>query len=113
MGIRQKRLGDEIRDILARCFQADGMNDPRLNGVLISRVVITADLQLASVYFRLYDTDNKSQALDGLEHCKGYLRKAIAAEIKMRRVPELRFFYDEMVEKHNRIEELLRQAKDS
>ncbi|MFK7822886.1 MAG: 30S ribosome-binding factor RbfA [Oligoflexales bacterium] len=112
MGLRQERLADEIRDLLATCFLGSQMRDPRLEGVSITHVKVSADLQLATAYFRLYNHGPKDQAKVGLERSKGFLRKHLAQNLKLRRVPELRFFYDESVEHGSRIEALLHQAKN-
>lgn len=112
MGLRQERLADEIRDLLAGCFLGDQMGDPRLEGVVITHVKVSADLQLATVYFRLYNKAKKEHAQDGLERSKSFLRKHLAQNLKLRRVPDLRFFYDESVEHGSRIESLLQEIRN-
>jgi ribosome-binding factor A len=110
MGLRQERLADEIRDVVAMCFRAGQMEDPRLAGVTITAVKLTGDLQLASVYFRLYGDDSdqaQKAAKDGLRSATGYLRRRIAESVDIRRVPNLRFFFDESIQRGSRIEELL------
>jgi ribosome-binding factor A len=113
MSARKDRLGDEIRDLLANCFAGDRLNDPRIQGVTVTHVKLTGDLQLASVYFRVYESERKDEVLKGLESCKGFLRKHLASGLDIRRVPELRFFYDESVEYGSRIEFLIEQGKGS
>lgn len=108
MGLRQERMADEIRDVVASCFLGGQMSDPRLDSVTVTAVKITPDLQLASIYFRLMtDSVTKEDARRGLERAQGYLRARIAERIEMRRVPNLRFFFDESVERGSRIEYLL------
>lgn len=111
MGLRQERLADEIRDLLAGCFLGDQMRDPRLVGLTVTHVRLSSDLQLATVYFRVFDKAQIGSALDGLERCKGFLRRHLANNLALRRVPELRFFYDESVEHGAQIEKLLEEAK--
>lgn len=112
MSVRKQRLADEIRDLVASCFQAEQLADPRLKYVTITAVKLTGDLQLGSVYFRLMQGDDaKSQAAAkaGLESATGYLRRRLAEALDIRRVPNLRFFYDESIERGSRIEGLLSQ----
>lgn len=87
------------------------MSDPRLQGVTITFVRLSGDLQLANVYYRVYDQDSVETAHAGLLRSGGLLRKHLANQLRVRRVPELRFFYDESVEKGARIEQLLSQSK--
>ena len=108
MGLRQEKLADEIRDIVARCFMGGQMSDPRLEYVSVTAVKLTGDLQLASVYFRLMSEKvPKDEVKAGLASAAGYLRRRVADGVEMRRVPNLRFFFDESVERGSNIERLL------
>jgi len=109
MGIRKDRLADEIRDVLALNFQGGLMSDPGLEAVTITAVKLSADLQVASVYFRVYLDDQKKMAAEGLKRAAGMLRHILADTLRVRRVPTLRFYYDESIERGSRIEGLLSQ----
>ena len=113
MSLRQQRVADQIRDVLGGCFNGGQLCDPRLQGVIITRVKVTADLQLASIYFRTYsDEIPHEDIIKGLESCKAYLRKSLAAELIARRVPDMRFFYDESVDNMAQVEYLIKQIKE-
>lgn len=108
MGLRQERMADEVRDVVAACLTGGQMSDPRLDLVTITAVKITPDLQLASIYFRLMGGNvTQDQAKKGLESAAGYFRRRVAERIEMRRVPTLRFFFDESLDRGSRIEYLL------
>jgi ribosome-binding factor A len=110
MGLRQTRLADEMRDILAAAFTGGQLSDPRLAGVTITAVKLSPDLQLASVYFRIYGDEPEkaaTAAAAGLTSASGYLRRLLAEAFDIRRVPNLRFFYDESIERGSKIESLL------
>ena len=108
MGLRQDRLADEIRDVVARCFMGGTLSDPRLHNVTVTAVKLSGDLQLASIYFRIMgDEKPPKEVFSGLESATGFLRKQLANALDVRRVPNLRFFYDESVEKGSHIEGLI------
>lgn len=109
MGVRQDRLADEIRDILAMCFQGGTLTDPRLEAVTITAVKLSPDLQLATVYFRVYEGADEEQAAKGLVAAASYLRRQLAKSLTIRRVPNLRFFLDESIERASRVEDILRK----
>jgi len=111
MSVRTIRLGDEIRDVLARCFVGEQLRDPRLQGVSITHVRVTADLQSANVYYRLFDPTRQEEAKNGLYSCAGYLRKTMAEKVKIRKIPELHFFYDKSIEEGSNIESLLEKIR--
>jgi ribosome-binding factor A len=112
MGLRQERLADQIRDILAVNFQGGLLSDPRLSTVTITAVKLTADLQLATVYFRTYEDKDSPQAQRGLESAAGRLRRQLGQSIDLRRVPNLRFIFDKSLENAARIETLLTRIAD-
>lgn len=107
MGLRQVRLADEVRDLIGKCFYGGQLSDPGLEGVCITHVKLSGDLQLATVYYRIIDANRKDLVEKGLKRCRGLLRSRLAGHLRSRHVPELRFFYDESVEYGSRIENLL------
>jgi ribosome-binding factor A len=111
MSHRQNRIADEIRDLVANCFSGDRMNDPRLSGLTVTFVKVSPDLQIAKVYYRVFDQQKLREVKKGLEHCKGYLRKQLAVALRVRRVPELIFYYDESVETGEKVEKILDEIK--
>ncbi|MEP7120123.1 MAG: 30S ribosome-binding factor RbfA [Byssovorax sp.] len=111
---RATRVGERLREELASAVR--GLEDPRIVGVMLSRVELTDDLQSARVYVRHATSSSPAQVkalLRGLEAASGKLRKETAHAMKLRYAPALRFYYDEAPDQMNRIEELLREVKDS
>jgi ribosome-binding factor A len=91
------------------------MRDPRLEGVLISRVELTDDLQTARVYVRRDlggDPPAVKAAIKALGLAAGRLRRIAGQALDLRYMPELRFFYDDSLDAVARIEDLLREVKD-
>lgn len=108
--MRKVRLADQIKDVLATTFAQGRVNDPRVQGITITHVRLTADLQLATVYFRAFEGSNIEEVQAGLTSCHGMLRNVLADQLLVRRVPELRFYYDESIERGAHIEKLLDQV---
>src|SRR4051812_38962007 len=109
---RSARIAERMREDLAAALR--GLSDPRLVGVLVSRVELTDDLQTARVYVRRElgpDEAAVKAALKALGSAAGKLRHAVAQAMGLRYTPSLRFFYDEEPDAVNRIEELLREVK--
>ena len=112
MGLRKERLADEIRDLIANLLIGGRMNDPRLQSVSITGVKLTADLQLASVYFRFWGEITEREVKGGLKSASPVFRKVLAQRIEIKKVPQIRFFYDKSVEYGSHIEDLFRHIKD-
>jgi ribosome-binding factor A len=109
--LRKDRLGDEIRDIVATSLSGGQLNDPSLEFVTITGVKLSADLQLASIYFRVLDDSKQKETKKGLQRAAGVFRHRLAEELEIRRVPTLRFFYDESVEKGEKVDLLLEKIR--
>ncbi|MBK8216928.1 MAG: 30S ribosome-binding factor RbfA [Myxococcales bacterium] len=110
---RASRVAEGIREELSLLLTTR-VRDPRLSGVLVSRVALTDDLRSARVYFRLLeggDGDRIEAAKTGLSKAAGLLRKELGAKLKLRVVPELRFTYDEGQEARDRIDALLEEVR--
>jgi ribosome-binding factor A len=107
MGLRKERLGDEIRDIIASCLTGGQMNDPRLQFVTITGVKLSPDLQLASVHFRVMDETTQVDTRKALDSAAGIFRTKLAKALEIRRVPQLRFYFDTSVERGASVDSML------
>ena len=91
---RNLRVAAELKR-LANELLCHEINDPRLSGVRISEVELSADLGVARLYFNLLDPDDDSRDVElALSRATGFLRSRIGRAIRLRRVPELRFVRD-------------------
>jgi ribosome-binding factor A len=108
---RPVRVGDQIRveiaDLLAREVQ-----DPGIGFLTITRVSVTPDLQQARVYYTILGDDNaRRDSKRALERAMPFLRRQLGRRLRLRRVPELRFFFDASIEQHDRIERILQDLQ--
>jgi ribosome-binding factor A len=106
---RTARVGDQIRveiaDLLARVVQ-----DPGIGFLTITHVKVTPDLQQARVYYTtLGDERARKESRRALERVTPFLRRQIGQRLRLRRVPELQFFFDESIERGDRIEQILQE----
>ena len=110
MSLRRERVADQIRDVVSRRLQGGRMDDPRLQGVVITFAKVSSDLQVCTIYFRYTnDAIEVTDVLKGLESASGHFRALMARSLGLRRVPQLRFFFDESIENASRIEHLISQ----
>ncbi|MFH0799180.1 MAG: 30S ribosome-binding factor RbfA [Pseudomonadota bacterium] len=102
---RSERVADAIFRVVA---EASGeLIDPRLAGARITRVSITKDLRIARICFHVADASKRDLAKKGFDSAKGFLKRRIGEDVKLKFMPELEFFYDEGVDTGERIDELL------
>lgn len=108
-GIRGARVAERIRAELANILVRE-VSDPRLEGVRVTRVEVSGDLQVAWVYLTLGQEDSEAarkRVMAGTRAAQGRLRHLLAGKVDLRRAPELRFSFDEAIAEQRHIMELL------
>ena len=89
------------------------VREPAVGGVTVTHVEVTRDLQIARVYYRvLAEAQDRREVARALRRARGFLRRALAARLRLRRVPELTFLHDDTVERQDRIARLLDEIQD-
>jgi len=107
---RPQKLGDliqrELSDLLAR-----EIRDPRVGMITITSVDVSPDLSHAKIFFTMLDKTKLPDTLTGLGRSAGFLRSQLARRIKIYTTPELRFLYDESVERGDHLSRLIDSVK--
>lgn len=104
---RSDRVSAELRRELAVLVHA-AAREHGLPSVSVSDVEVTKDLDVATVYVTTLVGDKGVEATAALNELAKEFRRELSRSMKLRRVPELRFRYDDSVDKGERIESLLR-----
>jgi ribosome-binding factor A len=108
---RPDRIADQLREELAQLISRE-VHDPGVGFLTITRVKVTPDLQTARVlYTTLGDEKARRDTAKALGRATPFLRRQIGQRLRLRRVPELEFFYDESIERADRIEQILHELE--
>lgn len=108
---RSDRVSAELRREIALLVHA-AVRDHALPSVSVSEVEVTRDLDMATIYVTTLLGDESKTAVTALNELAKEFRHDLSQSMKLRRVPELRFRYDDSVDKGERIEQLLRGDAD-
>ncbi len=109
--IRQRKLADQIKKLVSVIIDRK-IKDPHKGFITITHVKISGDLRIASIYFTtLGDREAADKSLEVLNRARNFIRSEMAPHLKVRFIPELRFFIDDTFEYAQRIENLLKQIK--
>jgi ribosome-binding factor A len=73
---------------------------------------VTRDLSVAQVFVTVPGGQDVVETLNGLKAAAGFLRSRLAESIQARSVPELRFHYDDSIERGIRMESLFRRLAE-
>lgn len=98
----------DLSELLARA-----VHDPGIGFVTLTHVDVTPDLQHARVFYTsLGQPAERRQTARALDRAAPFLRRQIGRRLRLRRVPDLHFVYDEGVEAQDRVEHLLREIHE-
>lgn len=112
---RPQKVGDQIQRELCELLQRE-VRDPRIGMVTLTGVDMSPDCTHALIHFTCLDPLRVVAAEEGLAAAAGFLRSQLSRRISLYSTPELRFVYDESVDRGDRLSRLIdsvtRGAKD-
>ena len=96
MPSRPERVGDQIRSELAQLLARE-VHDPGVGFLTLTHVKVNTTAQRDSAR--------------ALKRTTPFLRRQLGQRLRLRRVPELEFFFDESIARQDRIEQILQDLK--
>lgn len=105
---RTDRVSAELRREIGLLVHA-AVREHALPSVSVSDVETTKDLDVATVWVTALMPEKSAEAVKALKELAKEFRRELSRSMRLRRVPELRFKYDESVDRAERIETLLRE----
>ena len=113
---RAQRIGDQMQRELAQLIRLE-IKDPRLGGlVTVTAVDVSRDASHARVFVTIMGAEAEegvdpiAQSLKVLNDASGFLRMQLGKAMKLRSVPNLRFHYDESVQRGAHLSALIERA---
>jgi ribosome-binding factor A len=107
---RADRVAEQVRSELTELLLRGSVHERAVEDVVISAVRMTDDLSIARVYVRVLGEigpERQEAVVDALGRAAGFLRREIGHRLKLRRVPTLEFYWDDVVDSALRIESIL------
>lgn len=110
-GMRQLRVGEQIRRTMSELLMRGDIHDPDLNhmSITVGEVRLSADLRVATVYVLPLGGEGKEDAIRLLARHQGELRRLIGRKCGLKHAPELRFRLDETFDRMDETRRLLSQ----
>lgn len=112
---RPARVADSIREEISVLIARE-VHDPGIGFLTITRVEVTPDLQQARLYYTvlgpgLGDATARRDTERALDRATPFLRRRLGGRLRLRRTPELQFFFDESVGRQDRVEQIIRDIQ--
>lgn len=110
---RTRRVEEQIRRELAELIRRH-VKEPGLGILSISEVRVGSDLGLARIYISLLEDDQEiiHFTMDVLSRYAPKLRHLLDKRMHIRIVPQLKFIYDDLIQRGNRMNQLINRAVD-
>ncbi len=110
---RVERVNELIKREISHMIKFGDIKDPRVSLVTIMSVEVSKDLQHAWVKFSVLSDDPAviKNATDGLNSCRGFIRKLIGQRLVTRYTPEFQFIFDQSIQYAARIDAALEEIK--
>ncbi|MBU2710582.1 30S ribosome-binding factor RbfA [Zooshikella harenae] len=109
---RTQRIADQIQKELAVLIQLE-IKDPRLGMVTVSSVEVSRDLAYANIYVTFLgkeDQVSNDEQVAVLNKAAGFLRSMLAKRLIARTTPQLRFSFDESIQRGQYLSKLIDDA---
>ena len=111
---RSEKVADLLKKEIALIISNE-IKDIRLQNINITAVKVSDDIGIATVFYTIIGESVKKQdsKIDEkiLKKFSGMVRSSLARKIKIRRVPKIKFKFDESIEYSQNIERLLKNLK--
>jgi ribosome-binding factor A len=104
------RLEARIQERAAYCLQFE-IRDPRASFVTITRVELAPDLTSGRIHYSvLGGQPERSKAEHMLRSAAGFIQRQVARVLEVRRMPHLRWIYDESIERAEHLDHAIQEA---
>jgi ribosome-binding factor A len=109
---RPRRVADEFAHEVSAML-ARGLKDPRITGfVTVTGAKMSPDLREVTVFVSVHGEEKvRRDTFAGLEAAAGFVQREVSRALRLRHTPHLRFSYDASVERGDRMERLIKEAR--
>ncbi|UQS85473.1 30S ribosome-binding factor RbfA [Apilactobacillus apisilvae] len=110
VGRLEQEIQREVNDILLK-----RVRDPRVQGVTITGVDVTGDLQHSTIYYSILSNkeNDEESTQKGLDKATSLIRGELGSRLSIYRTPELNFKLDESIQYGSKIDQLINNLKKS
>ncbi len=110
---RMKSVSSLLKEVISEVIMTE-VKDPRVGDfVTITEARPARDLRSARIYISvLGEKEAGLSAVEGLNKASGFIRHRIRSEMSMKRIPELKFFLDDSIERGVRVSSLINRLRE-
>ena len=110
--IKIERLNHAFMEEISNILMKE-IKDEDISFVTITDVDITNDLSYAKVYVTVLKDEERDNAIKALNKARGFIEMELSKRVDIRKMPELKFVYDESIEYSNNIENIIERLNNN
>ncbi|WP_348824006.1 30S ribosome-binding factor RbfA [Flavobacterium aestuarii] len=112
---RQKKIGGVIQKDLVDILQGEVRKNGITNLIIsVSKVTVTTDLSVATVYLSIFPQEKAKETLEGIKANSTLIKHDLSQRVRLqlRRVPNLVFFIDDSLDYIEKIDNALKNQEN-
>ncbi len=90
----------------------DKFQDISFGFVTVTSVKISPDLKIAKIYLSVFEKEKREFVIEKIRSHSGYIRSELASRIRIKFIPELKFFIDDTLDYVEKIEGLIKKIHE-
>lgn len=107
----ERRVTDLVRQHVCALLERE-VNDPRIAGITVTDVELSADTRHATVFYSLIgDDERKLEVQRGLESATGWVSRELGRRLHTRNTPHITFEFDVSLERGDRMSALFDEIR--
>ncbi|HVO72709.1 MAG TPA: 30S ribosome-binding factor RbfA [Ignavibacteriaceae bacterium] len=108
MSYRIDKMENLIREEISLIL-LQKMQDHSFGLLTVTHVKVSPDIKIAKIYISVFEKEKRDQVLEKIKASTGFIRSELASRIRIKFVPELKFFIDDTLDYVEKIEGLIRK----
>ena len=112
MSVKTDRLEHKFAIEISTIIEEE-IKDKRIGFVTITAVSITNDLSYAKIYVTVLNDNEKEETIKVLNNASKFIEMELSKRVDIRKMPELKFVYDESIEYSNNIESIIERINNN
>lgn len=112
MSVKIDRLEHKFAIEISTIIEEE-IKDKRIGFVTITAVSITNDLSYAKIYVTVLNDNEKEETIKVLNNASKFIEMELSKRVDIRKMPELKFIYDESIEYSNNIESIIERINNN
>lgn len=83
-----------------------------LGFITITKVKVSHDLKIAKIYISIFEKEKREHSLEKIISRSGFIRSELASRIRIKFIPELKFFLDDSLDYVEKIDGIFKQIHE-